>query len=140
MLAKIKEELSSIKSEYVFILHSNSDLELDEKRMIGNDMDDIPNSKYSSVETTKEYLALFEHITDGVLSVNEKAKLDNIKKSEKLYKEALTIEIMDKKFEKLNHAIVLNPQNIKARLALGSSYIHIGDEDRGMEFFKRQDV
>jgi MinD-like ATPase involved in chromosome partitioning or flagellar assembly len=136
LIAKIQAELPNISPEQFFILHSDRELELVEEMKIGYDVERYTGSQTKSVQITKEYLALFEHITAGVLTNDEKEKFDRIKKAERLYNVAMSMPGSEKKIELLNAALQLNEHNADIHFALGRAYIEKGNMKMGFGIYE----
>ncbi len=124
LIAKIKKELPEITPDNFFILHSDRDMELNEEMRIGFEWSEFANHENKSLQLTSEYLGLFDSITKGVLTFEEITKFEILKKSSKLYEEALNNPFPNKKIELLNKAIEFNPQNTNALISLGTVYLH----------------
>lgn len=132
LVSKIKKELSSVNPKHFFVLHSDRELEMDEKMKIGLELDPTINVVNKSVQITKEYLELFEHITADILTPAEKIKFENIKLSDKLFVQAFHMPGSKRKIELLERALELNEQNINIHLLLGDAYIEAGQQSNGL--------
>jgi MinD-like ATPase involved in chromosome partitioning or flagellar assembly/Flp pilus assembly protein TadD len=106
LINRIKREyLSPIVSE-INVIHSDRDLEENERIKIAYDEDE-QNSQIS-----RDYLKLFEKLTKDCLSEDEKIQFKNIKNSEKLFLQAQNANSLNHKLEYINKAIALNSNNI----------------------------
>lgn len=135
LIATVKAGLPTVNPEHFFVLHSDRDLELAEKRKIGYDIDD-DNPRQEVLQITREYLVLFEHLTDGILTPEEKVKFADIKKSKKLLGMAMSMPTSDAKLELLNTALELNHENNAIKLALAKVNIDLGKVDAGLKMYE----
>lgn len=137
LVSIIKKELSPVNPKNFFVLHSDRELEMDEKMKIGLELDPTINVVNRSVQITKEYLELFEHITSDVLTPAEKTKFENIKLSDKLFVQAFHMPGSKRKIELLERAIELNEQNADIYIFLGDAYIESGMQVEGLKVYEQ---
>lgn len=99
------KENQNIEFKSFNVLHSDRDLELEEGLKIGYDFD-----KTSGI-VSKEYLNLFNNITQSDLSPEEKTQFNNIRESQMIITMALAEENINSKIDLLDKALKLNPKN-----------------------------
>jgi MinD-like ATPase involved in chromosome partitioning or flagellar assembly len=104
LIAKILREFDRFITE-VNIIHSDRELEEDEQIRIGYEMDGI------DPQISRDYLQIFEKLTIGDFTQDQRNKFENIKKAERQYQRSVTETNLLKKLEYINKAIELNPQH-----------------------------
>lgn len=111
--AKEQQLVNRIKREYlqpylndISIIHSDRELEEDEKVKIAYEKDE------SNTQISTDYLKLFEKLTKNDLSAIEIKKFKNIRESERLISLANHTENINQKLEYIDKAIELNKNNI----------------------------
>jgi len=121
----LKKNKSDLSFEKLLVIHSDPDLQLDEKLKIGYE--------YSKDATTNEtpigsdYLSLFNEITKDSLSDKEKKRFDTLKKSEYLIDKAKQTPDNAVRIKILNEAVQLNPKSGEAYYELAVSYQQMKD-------------
>jgi len=112
---KVKEQnlIMRIQRDYfldliteVNVIHSDRDLEENEQIKIGYDKDG------STAQISKDYLNLFERLTQDEFTIEEIKRFENIKKSETLFVKALNSKLMPERIELITQAINLNNSNL----------------------------
>lgn len=96
--------------ERIFLIHSDPELELEEKFKIGYENDRLNlDTKKSPIAV--DYLELFEELTKGVLSDDEKQRFNNLRRSKLLSEQARNSKNDKTKKKLLEKAIVLDPNS-----------------------------
>ncbi len=116
---------SSFQLDKILVIHSDPELELDEKFKIAYEHDKISNKDEIPIAT--DYLTLFDEITNDVLSEEEKKKFNTLRKSEQLIEQAKKNHDNAMKIKLLKEAIVLNATSSEAYSELAVSYHIIKD-------------
>ncbi|MBI4649158.1 MAG: AAA family ATPase [Bacteroidia bacterium] len=132
--AFIKESELPIEFEKLFVIHSDPTLEIEEKLLMGYQYEKEEENKpflqrkfSSKSPIATDYLELFEELTKGKLSNNEKLIFNNIKKAEFLIERSRNISDNNKKIELLLEAIKLNPKSDEAYALLANGYYSNSD-------------
>lgn len=129
----LKKGIQDHKVEKIFVIHSDSELEMQECLKI-NSMDDSPFNP-SSVPITTDYLELFEELISGMFAADEIGELDNFRKAVFLLKKAVnTVEIVEK-IRLLSDAIRLYPNYHHAYFFLGLAYSQLNQHEKALESF-----
>lgn len=123
LLLKIKAELSEFSINEINVIHSDRDLEENEQIKIGYERDD------SSAQISRDYLQLFEKITENELRPEEIKKFTDIKESEKFFQKALQAESHNLKLDLISKAINLNPDNLDFIIQRGLFFEQMEDFD-----------
>jgi tetratricopeptide (TPR) repeat protein len=136
LIVRIKDEMSIVSPDNFFILHSDRELEIKEEIRIGNEIDENLHADSGYIpHITKEYLLLFEHITAGLLTTEENTRFENIKKSERIFKEALRTNNVGKKIELLKSAIDFNPQKFYTQFILANTFFEVENAEEGFRMY-----
>lgn len=110
--------------EKVLVLHSDPELEYEEKFKIGYDDNSL---KVKGTPLSIDYLELFEEITKDVLTESDKVRFNSIRKSEILIEEAKSKEDSFTKVKLLKSAIEINPNSDDAYYELAVVYLLKGE-------------
>lgn len=124
--AHLSQSRIPFELERPFIIHSDPDLEFEEKLMIGYDHDRLGSANNTS-PIAIDYLELFEEITKDTLSKGEKKKFNNIVRSEVLLKQALNERNRLTRIKLFTEVLELNPNSKDAYLNLTDEFVDIGD-------------
>lgn len=100
-----KAQIDKFIGDNMCFIHSDRSLEEDEQLKIGYD------KEKSTPQISKDYLILFEKITEDTLTEVEIQKFNELRLAEKLFERAVEEDQIDKKIEYLDEAIKLNPEN-----------------------------
>lgn len=103
------------------VLHSDQDLEIQEELKIGIDKD------LTISGLSRDYLRLFELLTNGALSDKEIEKFARIKKADRLYKMALSQKDKDLRIKQLLEAKRLNSEGLHIGIDLFGIYFDSRD-------------
>lgn len=120
---KAKDEKYQI--EKVFVIHSDPELEMQERFKIKPNSNALAAVNY--VPITSDYLELFEAITSGTIVEAEIQTLENYRKAEMLYQKALNASEAADKIKLLNEVTTLYPNHHNAYLYLGAIHYQSGD-------------
>jgi tetratricopeptide (TPR) repeat protein len=133
-LAEINKDEKLI--EKVFVIHSDRELEEEERFKINN-ISDV-NSRISQyVPIEEDYLALFEELTKGDLTDEELFRFDALRESELLIEEARNVLDNAIKINKLKKAIELNPNSHEAMDLLSLAFIELKNYDNALIYAKK---
>lgn len=136
ILKEINEALDKekkIKLDQILVLHSDPDLEFEEKLKIGYDDE---HTKSNFVPIAIDYLQLFEQITKDVLSTEDKKKFNELRKVELLIEEARLAKDDNAKIKFLKSALQINPESYEALEDLSIVYINTKDYHSALEVIK----
>ncbi len=122
---RFKSSQLTLKSDSIMLIHSDPELELNEAKV---------NSKEAKIML--EYRNLFERLTEGDFTKEEKSRYDRIKEAEKLFKNAITTLGYSDKISLLSKAIDIIP-NIDFLVERGWAYYSIGDYDASIKDFNK---
>jgi len=111
------------------ILHSDRDLELNECLKIGYDFDKIKGT------ISREYLNLFNKLTEDDLTIDEKRRFNNLRESEILIRKALSEKNVNEALNLLNEAELLNPKNPEIYFNKGWIFMNSGQYDNAFQQF-----
>jgi tetratricopeptide (TPR) repeat protein len=121
----------SSKVEKVFIIHSDQNLELNEKFMIGYEHEKRHSSDISPIAL--DYLELFEELTLDKLSLEDKKKFNNVKEVESLIKLSKNKDNLSIRIELLKKARDLNPSSDEVFYNLSIAYSEEKNFDNALE-------
>lgn len=113
-------KLSRPNVNKIFVLHSDPDLEYEEKLKIGYDDETLKNN---SAILSLDYLKLFKELTQDVLSTEDRERFDKLRKTEILIEQARETRDSVLKIKILKEAIELNPSSEEAFFELAQIYI-----------------
>ncbi|MFN8285395.1 MAG: AAA family ATPase [Chitinophagales bacterium] len=123
---KVKTRIASATgmmfSDFLTI-RSDRRLEEQERPLIGYESD----GETEIISISKDYLKLFNALTSGSLSEEEKETFNKIRKADKLYVEAIQENDSAKKIDLLTKAIDLNPNKVDYYFLRGA--IHLNRKD-----------
>jgi len=122
----LDSKIDNYKLEKIFTIHSNPDLELEEKFMIGYEFDKIDLDK-DKPTTAIDYLELFEELTKNVLSETEKKRFNSIRRAKLLIEQAKNSKNNATKIKLLETAISLDTKSATAYYDLGLVYYETRD-------------
>jgi MinD-like ATPase involved in chromosome partitioning or flagellar assembly len=133
-LAEINKDEKLI--EKVFVIHSDRELEEEERFKINN-ISDV-NSRISQyVPIEEDYLALFEELTKDDLTEEELCRFNNLRESELLIEETKNILDNAIKINKLKKAIELNSNSHEAMDLLALAFIELKNYDKALLYAKK---
>lgn len=112
----IKNDLA-IPDDSFFVIHSDREIEENEHFKI-----DIEPDGKSTIQITKDYLTLFERLTENSLSDDEKLQFEKIKQAKKLFTQAIQSSSTNERINILTECINLNPSNYEYYLIRGAQY------------------
>lgn len=113
------------------ILHSDRELEMEECVKIGYDFDKTPGT------ISKEYLNLFNELTENDLTEKEKEHFNNIRECELLINRALSEKNINESLKLLDKSILLNPRNPDIYFHKGWFYFKLNLLDNSLEQFEK---
>ena len=119
--------------EKVFVIHSDRDLEEEEKFKI-NAISKKDLSINQVVPIEEDYLNLFEELTRGELTIEEISKFNTLRESELIIEEAKNISDNAIKINKLKRAIELNPNSHEAMDLLSLAFIVLKNYDEALSY------
>jgi MinD-like ATPase involved in chromosome partitioning or flagellar assembly len=105
LVSRIKREYLAPSVTEVNVIHSDRDLEENERIKIAYEKDD------STAQVSKDYLSLFETITEKDLSEVEINRFKNIRTSEQHLAIASSDVSLPLRFDHINKALQYNPEN-----------------------------
>jgi MinD-like ATPase involved in chromosome partitioning or flagellar assembly/Tfp pilus assembly protein PilF len=117
--------------EKVLVIHSDPELELQEKLKIGHRQDSFTDS--SIVPIGLDYLEIFEEITKNDISEQEREKFEYFMKAEFLIERAMSNSDSLEKIKGLKAALKINPQSTVANFQLAVAYYEIQQFDKSLE-------
>ncbi|NDV58755.1 KGGVGR-motif variant AAA ATPase [Bacteroides sp. 519] len=127
LLLRCNTHTNLINPEDLIIIHSDRDLEWNEKIKINDDYEkeELLNEEKSKSYIQEEYLNLFNRITLNDFSVEEKALFEKVRKAESYFKKSL--KFSDKSEDAivfLKKAIEYNPKDARFYDRLGIIYFN----------------
>lgn len=128
----LEANIGTFKLEKVLVIHSDPELEMQEKLKIGYEHDRSGDS--SVIPIGLDYLELFEEITHGVLTDNEKTEFNNFLKSEFLIEKAIANPDFMEKVGGLKAALKINPKSTIAYYELAWAYYGIDQFEKSIEY------
>lgn len=133
-LAEINKDEKLI--DKVFVIHSDRDLEEEEKFKINNisKKDFVLNQ---SVPIEEDYLTLFEELTKDDLTDEELCRFNDLRESELLIEEARNILDNAIKINKLKKAIELNSNSHEAMDLLANAYIDLNNFEKALSYARK---
>ncbi|WP_341842215.1 KGGVGR-motif variant AAA ATPase [Chitinophaga caseinilytica] len=129
----LKKEIHHFKVQKIFVIHSDSDLEMQESFKINPKS----NNPFSTVNVpiTTDYLELFEELTTGMFGADEIGELGNFRNAVILFERALnSVEVVDK-IRLLADAVKLYPNYHHAYFFLGLAYYQLNQYEKSLESF-----
>lgn len=137
----INNAMESINSkekliDKVFVIHSDRELEEEEKFKINNISND-PLSDENNVPIDEDYLILFEQLTKGDLTGDEVEKFNNLRESALLIEDARNSKDNAIKIGLLKKAIELNNTSHEAYHLLAATYNQLESYEKSLEFIKK---
>lgn len=126
--------INRIKREYLFpivseinVIHSDRELEENEQVKIAYDKDE------SIAQSSRDYLSLFERLTENDLTEIEIKRFKDIRQSELLFYRASTENIpLEQKLELVSRAILLNDVHINLYIFRANIYLALKDYERAL--------
>ncbi len=106
LIQKIKREYLYSSTNEINIIHSDRELEENEKIKIGYEKD------ATTTQIARDYLNLFEQLTRNDFSAAEVDRFKNIKKSEAIFAKAITSKNHLERMELVKKALELNENNL----------------------------
>ncbi len=127
-----KNENENFKLEKIFIIHSDPELELEEKFKIGyeHDRQDLDKNK---PPIAIDYLELFQELTKDVLTESERERFSTLRRVKVLIEQARVATNSSTKIKLLKTAIDLNPKSNQAYKNLAGVYYDNGDYSESLE-------
>ncbi|MBV7532723.1 KGGVGR-motif variant AAA ATPase [Chitinophaga sp. sic0106] len=135
-LNKILESrhIDNYKVDKLFVIHSDSELEMQECFKINLTSKKLFNS--TNVPITSDYIELFEALTIDTMQGEEATELDSLRKAVVHFEKALnTVEIVDK-IRQLAEATKLYPNYHQAHYYLGICYFRLEQYEKALESFE----
>lgn len=124
-IKNLLDEINNIKGKKniskILVLHSDPDLEYEEKFKIGYDDQII---KSNSIPLDLDYLNLFKELTHDVLSDEDKERFLILRKTESLIEKSRETKDNALKIKYLEQALEVNPISDEANFELGSIYLN----------------
>jgi tetratricopeptide (TPR) repeat protein/Mrp family chromosome partitioning ATPase len=130
LVDKIRSDFANYSVANINVIHSDRDLEENEVIKIGYEKDD------SAAQISRDYLKLFEQITEGELTAEEVKRFNDIKSSEKFFQKAIQAESLKEKIDLMSKAIAFSPDNLGFLFRRGIIYKAAGDYDKARADFK----
>lgn len=96
------------------ILHSDRELEMEECIKIGYEFEKLAGS------ISKEYLNLFNMLTEDDLTPEERVQFNNIRESEHILNLALSEKDINESARLMDKALILNPKNLEIYFSKGN--------------------
>ncbi|WP_052158209.1 KGGVGR-motif variant AAA ATPase [Lacinutrix jangbogonensis] len=127
---------SNFKLEKIFLIHSDPELELEEKFKIGYEHDK-QNLDSNKPPIAIDYLELFQELTRDVLSETEREKFSTLRKTKVLIEQARVTSNKSTKIKLLKNAIELNPKSNQAYFDLANVYFDNGDYQKCLSTIKK---
>ena len=127
----LKKNNSTLIIEKILVIHSDPELELNERFKIAYEHSKSDNIDEIPIAT--DYLTLFDELTKTELTENEKTKFNTLRKSEQLIEQAKKTSDNAKKIKFLNEAIELNSESSEAYAEISIAYYFIKDYDEAQE-------
>jgi len=123
---------NNFKLEKLFIIHSDPELELEEKFKIGyeHDKQDIDKNK---PPIAIDYLELFQELTKDVLSESEREKFNILRRVKVLIEQSRMTSNNSTKIKLLKSAIELNPKSNQAYNDLADVYYTNADYEKSLQ-------
>jgi MinD-like ATPase involved in chromosome partitioning or flagellar assembly len=125
------KENENISFKSFSVLHSDRELEMEECVKIGYDFEKTIGS------ISKEYLNLFNKLTENDFSEEEKVQFNNIRECEQIIRRAVSESNVNEALKLLDNALILNPINSDIFYHKGWLYYKIGDYERAIEQFNQ---
>ncbi|WP_281635664.1 KGGVGR-motif variant AAA ATPase [Flavobacterium marginilacus] len=119
----------------VFVIHSDRDLEEEERFKINNISEKTTSNQVVPIE--EDYLTLFEELTKDDLTDEELCRFNDLRESELLIEEARNIVDNAVKINKLKKAIELNSNSHEAIDLLGLAFIDLKNYEEAL-FYARK--
>lgn len=123
------KENKNISIKSFNVIHSDRELEMEECVKIGYDFEKTIGT------ISKEYLNLFNNLTENDLTDEEKIYFNNIKECKHIIERAILEEDVNESLKLLNKAMLLNPKNPDVYFHTGWLYINIGQYQNAIEQF-----
>ncbi|MBK9382315.1 MAG: AAA family ATPase [Chitinophagaceae bacterium] len=124
LISKIKRDyLPNLKSE-INIIHSDRELEENERIKIGYEKD------ASTAQISRDYLNLFEQLTQNDFTSEELAIFKNIKKAETLFLKALSSKSSSERMDLISRAISLNSRNYNFYYFRAMEYYNVKEYEK----------
>jgi tetratricopeptide (TPR) repeat protein len=127
----IEHRIAEFKIDKVMVIHSDPELELQEKFKIsygGERLDE--NTK---VPVGLDYLELFEELTENDFSPEEREKLNNFVEAELLIEKSLATKDLLARIKGLKAALKLNPKSAFGNFRLALTYFDIEQFEKALE-------
>ncbi|WP_051286104.1 KGGVGR-motif variant AAA ATPase [Salinimicrobium terrae] len=127
---------NNFKLEKIFIIHSDPDLELEEKFKIGyeHDRQDLDKDK---PPISIDYLELFQELTKDVLSDKERERFSTLRRVKVLIEQSRSATNNSIKIKLLKSAIELNPKSNQAYHDLAGVFYENGNYDESLDTIQK---
>lgn len=126
LINRIKKNFDDLYTDDIVIVHSDRELEEDEKLKINSESDD------GISPISKDYLKLFGKIIERHLTPDEIQKFNTIKQAERLYRLAVNKENISDQIELVSEAIRIVPTNMEYYLFRANAYESLKVYDKAL--------
>ncbi|MHB8208024.1 tetratricopeptide repeat protein, partial [Mucilaginibacter sp.] len=125
-------EIDQFQIEKAFVIHSDPDLEMQEKFKISYEYERSSPSNVSPIGL--DYLELFEELTSDVISKRDKEHFDSFLKAEMLMEKAIANPDYYERIKGLNAALEINPGYRVALRHLATAYLNVNEYEKAIQY------
>lgn len=123
--------IDAFKIEKAFVIHSDPELEMQEKFKISYEHERSAASNIIPIGL--DYLEIFEELTGDVISPQQKQTFNNFLRAQMLMEKAMANQDYYEKISGLNAALEINPDYRAALTHLAEAYLNIKDYGKVIE-------